>query len=102
MKYLRATILASTLTIVFSTTALAGNIGMRTTGNIGMRTTGNIGMRTTGNIGMRTTGNIGMRGVGQTTHSSLALRFGVSRADFEGMFSFTGLIRMLLESGALL
>ena len=70
-----------------------------------MRTTGNIGMRTAGNIGMRTAGNIGMRGAGQAIqNNSAAIDLGGLRLDSETGFSgaFAGLIRMLLESGALL
>jgi hypothetical protein len=96
MKYVKATILTAVLTIGLSTSASAGNIGMRTTGNIGMRTTGN--------IGMRTTGNIGMRGAGQATQNgSTAIDLSASRFTLETLSgTFAGLIRMLLESGALL
>jgi hypothetical protein len=61
-------------------------------------------MRTTGNIGMRTTGNIGMRGAGQATQNgSTAIDLSASRFTLETLSgTFAGLIRMLLESGALL
>ena len=104
VKYVKATMLAAMLTIGLSTSASAGNIGMRTTGNIGMRTSGNIGMRTSGNIGMRTSGNIGMRGAGQAGQNSSPRDLSTSRFNLETALSgtFAGLIRMLLESGALL
>jgi hypothetical protein len=88
MKYVKATILTAVLTIGLSTSASAGNIGMRTTGN----------------IGMRTTGNIGMRGAGQATQNgSTGIDLSASRFTLETLSgTFAGLIRMLLESGALL
>jgi hypothetical protein len=90
MKILRPTLLALSITLMISSTAFAGNIGgLRTTGNIG-------GMRSAGNIGgTRTTGL-----VSDTTAPSL------ERSRFELGISFSGtvagLVRILLESGALL
>lgn len=87
MKKLQSTLLALTLIIMVSSTALAGNIGgLRSAGNIG-------GMRSAGNIG-------GMR----STNAPQIIVPRSSRFDLEGSFSeaFTGLIRMLVESGALL
>src|SRR5262245_40243882 len=96
MRILSHTLLAVTLTFMVASTTSAGNIGMRTAGNIGMRTAGNIGMRTAGNIG-------GPRSAGQAQSNSPVLIPATSRLDFEAVFSntFTGLIRMMLESGAL-
>lgn len=94
MRSLKSTIITLTLMTMLCSTAVAGNIGMRSTGNIGMRSTGNIGMRSAGNIGMRGAGT----GVQSTS-------FAQDRrsADFEAGFSsaFAGLIRMLLENGVL-
>jgi hypothetical protein len=101
MRTLRPTILALTLTLmVSSTTAFAGNIGgLRANGNIG-------GLRTAGNIGgTRMTGNIGgTRSAGIVSTSATLTTNGSSRVDLETAISGTlaGLIRMLLESGALL
>lgn len=102
MKLLKPTILALTLITMISSTTLAGNIaGLRTTGNIG-------GMRSAGNIGgTRSAGNIGgTRSAGSiSTQSTLPIATpGTSRFDIESAISgtFAGLIRMLLESGALL
>ena len=92
MKTLKPTLLAITLIVMVSSTALAGNIGgLRTTGNIG-------GTRSAGNIGGTRTA--GSAPVG--TASSIAPGF--SRFDLENILSgtLTGFIRMLLESGALL
>jgi len=110
MKTLKPTLLAITLIVMVSSTALAGNIGgLRTTGNIGgTRSAGNIGgTRSAGNIGgTRSAGNIGgTRTAGSApvgTASSIAPGF--SRFDLENILSgtLTGFIRMLLESGALL
>jgi hypothetical protein len=88
MKLLKPTILALTVTMIVSSTALAGNIGgLRTTGNIG-------GMRSAGNIaGTRTAGS-NPQSIGPITNP------GTSRLGLESAIS--GLIRMLLESGALL
>ena len=84
--------------MVVPTTAFAGNIaGGRAAGNIaGGRAVGNIaGGRATGNIaGGQTAANIS-----PTLRPELNT---IPRVDFEGTFFFTGLIRMLLESGALL
>ena len=96
MKKIQSTLLALTLIIMVSSTALAGNIGgLRSAGNIG-------GTRSAGNIGgMRSAGNIGgMR----STNAPQIIVPRSSRFDLEGSFSeaFTGLIRMLVESGALL
>ena len=101
MKTLKPTLLAITLIVMVSSTALAGNIGgLRTTGNIG-------GMRSAGNIGgMRSAGNIGgMRTAGSApVGTAPSIAPGFSRFDLESALSgtLTGLIRMLLESGALL
>lgn len=92
MKTLKPTLLAITLIVMVSSTALAGNIGgLRTTGNIG-------GMRSSGNIGgTRTAGSAPVR-------TAPTITPGFSRFDLESAVSgtLTGLIRMLLESGALL
>ena len=92
MKILRPTILAVALTLMVSTTASAGNIGgLRTAGNIG-------GLRTAGNIGGTRSATV----AAPVTTSSPNPRF--SQFVLEDAFSrtFAGLIRMLLESGALL
>ena len=92
MKILRPTLLALAITLTVSSTAFAGNIGgLRTAGNIGgMRSTGNIGGTRSASTAPHTTGGT-LTPVGPQFHA-------------EGMFSgaFAGLIRMLLESGALL
>ena len=92
MNILRPTLLALALTLTVSSSAFAGNIGgLRTTGNIG-------GTRSTGNIG-------GTRSPSIAPHSTGASLNPVgSRLYADGMLSgaFAGLIRMLLESGALL
>ena len=99
MKDLKPTILALTLTMIVSSTAFAGNIGgLRTAGNIGgMRTAGNIGgMRTVGNIGgTRTARNSANAPIASSEPLTFDLENAVSG-------SFAGLIRMLLDSGALL
>lgn len=92
MKMLTPTILALALTMMVSSTALGGNIG-------GLRTAGNIaGLRSSGNIGGTRAAGIATQGSVSTTDPR------TSRFDFEAEFSgtFAGLIRMLLESGALL
>lgn len=101
MKRSAPTILSLILIFVVSSTTSAGNIaGGRSTGNIA-------GGRTSGNIaGGRTTGNIaGGRAATAFTNPSIpGSTNGLSRFDIETTFSgtFAGLIRMLLESGALL
>ena len=99
MRILKPTILALTLTLMVCSTASAGNIGgLRTSGNIG-------GTRSAGNIGgMRSAGNIGGTRSSGIVPLSAAPRHATSREDFETAISgtLTGLIRMLLESGALL
>ena len=88
MKILRPTFLALTVTFMVSSTALAGNIGgLRTMGNIG-------GTRSAGNIG-------GTRSAAFTPHGTAR---STGRFDLEPAVSgtFGSLIRMLLESGALL
>ena len=92
MKIHRPTLLAVAFTLIISSTAFAGNIGgLRTAGNIG-------GTRSTGNIGGTRTASVAL----PTTASNLNLRD--SRFALADTFSgtFAGLIRMLLESGALL
>jgi len=89
MKRLSSTILTLILLLIVSSTALAGNIpGGRIAGHIA-----------TG----RAAGNIP---VGRATSAviSPSLPTGTSRFDVEGTLagSFVGLIRMLLDSGALL
>ena len=97
-RFASTTILSVILVMVVSTTAFAGHIaGGRAAGNIaGGRAAGHIaGGRATGNIaGGRTAAYINP----PARHELNA----VSRADLEGTFSLTGLLRMLLESGALL
>ncbi len=101
MKRSAPPILSLILTMIVSSTAFAGNIaGGRATGNIpGGRTSGNI-------AGGRAAGNIaGGRSAAYTNPSIYAeATKGASRVDLETAISstFTGLIRMLLESGALL
>ena len=92
------TILSVILVMVVSTTAFAGNIaGGRAAGNIA-------GGRTAGNIaGGRATGNIaGGRTAAYINPSARPELNAIWRVDLDGTFSFSGLIRMLLESGALL
>lgn len=91
MKFLKPTLLALTLIIMVSSTAFAGNIGgLRTAGNIG-------GLRSSGNIG-------GTRSSAIVSPSTAPVTNGTSRFNLESEFSstFAGLIRMLLESAALL
>lgn len=90
MKSLKPTILALTLTMVVSSTAFAGNIG-------GLRAAGNIG-------GLRSAGNIGGTRSNRIPQSQPNVTPEQSRIDFESTFAggFVGLIRMLLDSGALL
>ena len=99
MRILKPTILALTLTLMVCSTATAGNIGgLRTSGNIG-------GTRSAGNIGgMRSAGNIGGTRSSGIVPLSIGPNHGTSRVDFEAAISgtFGSLIRMLLESGALL
>ena len=101
MRVLQPTILALTLTMVVSSTALAGNIGgLRSAGNIG-------GTRSAGNIGgTRSAGNIGgTRSARIDTRSDAAgINPSTVRVDLETAISdtFAGLIRLFLESGALL
>lgn len=99
MKILKPTILVLILTLMVCSTASAGNIGgLRTSGNIG-------GTRSAGNIGgMRSAGNIGGTRSSGMVPVSVAPSHVTSRVDLEAAISgtFTGLIRMLLESGALL
>lgn len=98
MKRFASTILSVILVMVVSTTAFAGHIaGGRAAGNIA-------GGRAAGNIaGGRATGNIaGGRTAAYINPSARPELNDISRVDFEGTFSFNGLIRLLLESGALL
>lgn len=93
MKRSAPTILALVLTMAISSTAFAGNIaGGRAMGNIA-------GGRATGNIagGRSTT-------VRNPSVITSELTNGSSRFDLESAFpsAFAGLIRMLLENGALL
>ena len=93
MKRLAPTVVAFILTMVVSTTAFGGNIaGGRAAGNIA-------GGRASGNIA-------GGRSASVQNPPSLHAEAtnGASRFDFEAGFSgtFARLIRMLLESGALL
>jgi hypothetical protein len=91
MKSFRPTIFALIFTLMVSSPALAGNIGgLRSAGNIG-------GLRSAGNIGgTRSAGYVGGTPVTATREGS--------RLDVETMVSgsFAGLIRMLLDAGALL
>jgi hypothetical protein len=101
MRRSAPTILALILTMLVSSTAFAGNIaGGRAAGNIpGGRAAGNIaGGRATGNIaGGRTAAYTNPSNYSEATN-------GISRFNLESGVSgtITGLIRMLLESGALL
>ena len=90
MKYLKPTVLCLTFTMVVSSTAFAGNIG-------GLRTTGNIG-------GLRSAGNIGGTRSNRISPDGPSVAPEQSQVDLESTFagSFVGLIRMLLDSGALL
>ncbi len=90
MKRLTPTILASILTIMISSTALAGNIAAgRIAGHIPIG-------RAAGNIpGGRATSTINNPAVFPTTTSRFELGSAVSG-------SFAGLIRMLLDGAALL
>jgi hypothetical protein len=99
MRIIKPTILALSLTLIVCSTASAGNIGgLRTSGNIG-------GTRSAGNIGgMRSAGNIGGTRSSGIAPLSAAPSHGTSRVELESSISgaFASLIRMLLESGALL
>lgn len=102
MKRLSPIILALLLTTLVSSNAFAGHIaGGRAAGNIA-------GGRITGNIaGGRASGNIAggrVATVQQPSINNHGLTSETSTLAFEAAFSgsFTGLIRMLLESGALL
>jgi len=100
MKRFAPTILSIVLTIVVSSPAFAGHIaGGRASGNIA-------GGRAAGNIaGGRATGNIaGGRAAAAYSNPLSRPEVGISRFNLEGDLSgtFAGLIRMLLESGALL
>ena len=102
MKRSAPTILSLILIMVVSSNAFAGNIaGGRAVGHIA-------GGRTAGHIaGGRANGNIaGGRAATIYTNPSIhpELTNGISRSNVETGFSgaFAGLIRMLLESGALL
>ncbi len=95
MRILRPVVLALTVTLMVSSTVSAGNIGgLRTTGNIG-------GTRSAGNIGgTRAAGNIGgTRSAGIAPQSTVS---NLDSARFNLESTLSGLIRMLLESGALL
>ena len=95
-RFASITILSVILVMVVSTTAFAGHIaGGRTAGNIA-------GGRAAGHIaGGRATGNIAGGRTAASTNPSARLDLNaISRVDLEG--AFTGLLRMLLESGALL
>lgn len=101
MKRFVPTLLALILTVGATSTAFAGHIaGGRSAGNIpGGRTAGNI-------AGGRTAGNIaGGRTATMVSPSVINSQFtnGTSRVDLESAISgtFAGLIRLLLESGAL-
>jgi len=98
MKRFGPTILSVILTIVVSSTAFAGHIaGGRANGNIaGGRAAGNIaGGRATGNIAG---GRTAAYGPSSRPEAGIA-SFNLER-DLSG--TFAGLIRMLLESGAVL
>ena len=97
-RFASTTILSVILVMVVSSTAFAGNIaGGRAAGNIA-------GGRAAGHIaGGRATGNIaGGRAAAYINPSAGPELNRISKVDFEGTFSFTSLLRMLLESGALL
>ena len=90
MKRLTATILASILTIIVSSTALAGNIA---------------GGRIAGHIPLgRAAGNIPVGRTSTAVNDPGVLPIRTSRFDLESAVSgsLAGLIRMLLDSGALL
>jgi len=92
MRIIRSAILALTLTMIVSSSALAGNIGgLKATGNIG-------GTRSAGNIGGTRSTGVTPAGIVPITDPSS------SQSQIETAFSsiFAGLFRMLLESGALL
>ena len=93
MKSLRPIISALVLTMFLSTAALAGQIGgLRTAGQIG-------GLRTEGQIGApRTAGQIGAPRANSAIQINQTIR--ESRFDLES--TVAGLIRMLLDGGALL
>ena len=101
MKRSAPTILSLILIMVVSSTAFAGNIaGGRSAGNIA-------GGRTSGNIaGGRANGNIagGRTATAYIAPSTPESANGSSRFNLETALSgtFAGMIRMLLESGALL
>ena len=89
MKRLSPTILASILMLIVSSTALAGNIA---------------GGRIAGHIPIgRAAGNI-PAGRATSTAISPSVSTGSLRFDLESTFagSFVGLIRMILDSGAML
>jgi hypothetical protein len=89
MNHLKPTILALTLIMVVSSTTFAGNIGgLRTAGNIG-------GLRTAGNIGGTRSAAIPNAPIESAEPSRFDLQSAISD-------SFVGLIRMLLDAGALL
>jgi|GEM_PF-2490616 len=94
MTRIKPTICAIALSMVLSSSALAGNIG-------GLRTTaaGNIGGMRTGNIGGTRTGNIG----GMRSNSNVPFAYEPRTSDrqslvSEGVFTF---IRFMLETGTL-
>jgi hypothetical protein len=101
MKRFEPTLLALILTMVVSSTALGGNIaGGRAAGNIpGGRAAGNIaGGRASGNIaGGRSTA------IESPSIINPPLSNETSRFNFQSSIpgTFVGLIRMLLESGAM-
>jgi hypothetical protein len=101
MKRFTPTVQAMILTMLISSTALAGHIAVgRTAGNIpGGRAAGNIaGGRAAGNIAGGRAATLG------GPSNNPALMNHNARIDFEAAISgtFAGLLRMLLESGALL
>jgi hypothetical protein len=88
MKILRPVLLAVTLTMIVSSTAFAGNIG-------GLRASGNIaGPRSAGNIGGAHNTSLVNPNIGPRTPAA-------SRFEATLCGTFAGLIRMLLENGAL-
>jgi hypothetical protein len=92
MRILRPTILALTLTMMVSSSAFAGNIaGLKTSGNIG-------GTRSAGNIGGTRSTDVTPPTIATITNPN------TPQPSIEGTISstFAVLIRMLLESGALL
>ena len=99
MKRFAPTILSIVLTIVVSSPAFAGHIaGGRASGNIA-------GGRAAGNIaGGRATGNIAGGRAAAYSNPLSQPEVEIARFNLEGDVSgtFAGLIRMLLESGALL